>query len=130
MPEDQHDDGAEPEDGRVVKPFGEWLAGQRNGAAQAELTDAFAELVEAVQRHGKAGVLTLKISVKPAGNAGLGTVLVSDETAIEKPQADRQDAIWFVDEDFGLSRHDPTQLRLDLREPPRPSTPTREINDA
>lgn len=121
MPDDQHD--PEQEDSRNVRPFTEWLRDQRNGAAQAELTDHLAELVEAVSMHGKAGTLTLKITVRPAGSTGLGTVLVMDEVAVKKPQGERQEAIWFVDRDFGLTRHDPSQLRLQLREAPAPPAP-------
>lgn len=125
---DEHDT-TEPDDERHVRPFAEWLREQRNGAAQAELTDHLAELVEAVSMHGKAGTLTLKITVRPAGSTGLGTVLVMDEVAVKKPQGERQEAIWFVDRDFGLTRHDPSQLRLDLREAPRPPAP-KELTDA
>lgn len=120
MPDEAVD---QAEDARHVRPFTDWLREQRNGLCQSELTDHLSDLVEAVSIHGKPGTLTLKITVRPAGKTGLGTVLVSDETSVKKPQAERSEAIWFVDRDFGLTRSDPSQLRLDLREAPRPPAP-------
>ena len=89
--------------------FPEWLAAQRRGALSDELTAALGELVERVTILGRKGSLTLKLEVKPHA---AGVVIVTDDISTRPPKEDRPGAIWFVDNNYDLTRHDPLQTSL------------------
>lgn len=103
---------------RRSRPFAEWLQEQRAGQSHSELSDALNELVEAVADTGKVGTLTLQVKVKPAGR-GERTVLVADTITVKKPVAERAEVVFFVDGDHNLTRHNPDQQTLPLREVPK-----------
>jgi hypothetical protein len=111
---------------RHTRPFAEWLHEQRQGLLAVELGEALNELVEAVQLHGKAGALTLVIAIKPAGKGG-HTVVVSDDVKVKLPAGERGDSIFFVDGEMNLSRHDPHQQTLPLREVDRDTGTVRDL---
>lgn len=94
--------------------FVEWLGEQRDGATVAELSAAMRELVEAVVLCGKQGSLTFRVTVRPEG----GAVVVSDEVTVKAPKPDRGVSVFFVDDEFGLSRRDPRALPLPFDPPP------------
>lgn len=98
-----------------LRPFGAWLAEQRGGALQGELTETLAELVRAVVEHEKPGSLTLKVTVKP-GEDGVLYVLVFDDVTAKIPQPPRGGALFHPDEQGSLTRHNPRQGRLPLRD--------------
>lgn len=102
-----------------MQEFTEWLAQQRRGDLSAELTQALAQVTQSVVANDKPGTLTLEIKVSPAGkHAELGTVMVVDDVRVKTPAAPRVGAIWFVDDEFSLQRHDPRQMRF--RDPSEP----------
>lgn len=103
-----------PADGRQRKPFAAWLQEQRNGSLHAELSEALGEVVAACGEHGKAGSVTLKLSVKP--NKDGATFLVTDTVVMKKPDGDRPAALFFADDEGNLSRNPPRQTELPLRE--------------
>lgn len=76
------------------------------------MTVALLELNEAVTLHDKPGTLTLTIKVTPATQGELGTVIVVDDVVVKAPKPTRQGAIYFVDEDYSLTRGNPRQLRI------------------
>lgn len=96
------------------KPFAAFVQEQRNGGLHGELSDKLAALVLAALEHGKAGALQLTIKVKP--NADGITVTVTDAVKATLPEGDRGAAIYFVDEEGNLSRRNPAQIELPLRE--------------
>ncbi len=108
-----------PADVEEVRPFAEWLHEQRKGGCHAELSDALNEVNRAVRETGRAGKLTLTISIKPAGKDGRN-VLVSDEVKVTKPRFESEEALFFMDKNGNLSRDNPDQQRLPLHEVPRP----------
>ena len=112
---------AEESEDRHVRPFAEWLVEQRKGALASEMADSLNKLVDAVNMHHKGGTLTLKISVKPAANSS-GTVVVADDVTLKAPQGERDAVIYFVDSDSNLSRANPAQHVMELREVPTPET--------
>ena len=97
----------------------EFLREQRSGTTHDELSTGFNALLESVSEVGKGGTLTLVIKVKPAGKGDHHMVVVSDTVTIKMPEGERGEAIFFVDDDFNLSRDNPRQPSLPLREVPR-----------
>lgn len=106
------------------KPFAAFLQEQRRGGLHAELTDKLAELVQVCAELGKGGSLTLKISLKP--NADGSTMTVSDDVSVKAPEPERGAAIFFADDAGNLSRHDPRQLEIPVREVPLMGMPVQE----
>lgn len=98
------------------RPFTQWLQEQRGGNLHGELSEQLQQLVQAVTEHGKNGSLTLVVHVKPAGNGV--NLLVSDDVKVKAPQPERPVALFFADDEGNLSRRDPRQPELPLREIP------------
>lgn len=106
---------------RRVRPFADWMAEQRNGALHNDLSQGLNDLVDAVNCVGKGGTLTLVVKVQPASKHGEGSVLVADDVKVKLPQ-ERGEALYFVDADANLTRQNPAQPSLPLREVPRPQS--------
>ena len=100
------------DDGPTRKTFASFVIEQRNGALHAEASETLAELVKAVQDHGKAGTVQITIRIAP-GSKGTNTLVVSDDVKIKAPTGDRPAALFFPDEHGNLYRQDPRQLDLD-----------------
>ena len=109
MPDD--DPKADPH----ARPFADFLVQQRDGALHSEMTDALHELVEAVRAHGKPGTITFTLKVKPAGRLD-NAVMVTDDVKLKKPVGERGDSLFFVSLSGNLTRENPAQPRLPLRE--------------
>lgn len=107
-----------PDTDRHVRPFAEWLHDQRGGQTHAELSDAFNELIAAVAEYGKAGSLTFTVKVGPGGT-DVTTVVVSDDIVLKAPRGSRPQSVFFVDASRNLTRNNPMQSPLPLREVPR-----------
>lgn len=101
---------------RQLRSFADWLTEQREGSLSAELSAGLNQLVEAVNTTGKAGTLTLKINVKPISKESAGSVMVRDDVTLKLPEGDRGEALYFVDGNANLTRHNPAQPQLPLRE--------------
>jgi hypothetical protein len=112
------DETGEVMEGRHIRPFAEWLVEQREGALASELSDNLNELVDAVNMYHKGGTLKLTVKIKPA-HRGEGMVLVIDDVTMDLPEAERPEVIYFIDDDKNLSRANPAQPQLPLREVPR-----------
>jgi hypothetical protein len=111
-----------PDEARHIRPFSEFLHLQRAGALQVELGEALNEVVEAVNETGKAGKVTLTVSVKPIGKSTHGQLLVTDTVKVSKPEGERGESIFFADDDHNLVRDNPNQPEIPgLREVPRPA---------
>jgi hypothetical protein len=104
---------AQPSEEVATKPFAAWLQEQRQGGLHGEVSDALADLVAAVMEHDKAGSLTLTVKVKPAGD---NAVFVTDEVKSKPPEGERPAALFFTDPRGNLSRRDPRQPELPLRQ--------------
>ena len=100
-----------------TKPFAAFLQGQRRGGLHGEVSDAFAELVAACMEQEKAGSLTLKIEVKP--NKDGETVQITDALAVKLPPVPKQPSMFFADSNGNVSRHNPRQPELPIREVPK-----------
>ena len=111
MPADQPDDAGE---GRV-RPFADVLRDLARGRVHDELSDALWAVIGGVRETGKPGSITLKVSVKPMPKAE-GMVIVADSVTVKVPEGDRTESIFFVTRDGNLTREDPAQMQLPLRE--------------
>lgn len=95
------------------RPFAAIIQDQRNGGLHGELSDEMARLVEAVIAHDKKGKLTITLSIESNGD---GSVFVGDAYKVDVPQPDRPKSLFFTDARGNLSRRDPRQAELPLRE--------------
>lgn len=103
----------EPTDGRT-RPFADVLSDLDRGHVHTELSEQLQALIARVVETGKPGSLTLQIGVKPMPKTD-GQVIVSNKIAVKRPESDRRDAIFFVDDENNLTRDDPRQQALPLR---------------
>lgn len=100
------------------RPFMAVLREQRNGMTHSELTDSLSEVVQAVLETGKAGSLTLTMKVSLSGD---GAVIVTDDVKVKVPQPERKGSVFFADQFGNLSRSNPNQPELPLREVAAPA---------
>src|SRR5581483_2935362 len=103
------------EDGIALRPFNQWLLEQRGGLLHGELTQKLAEVVAAAVKTEKNGTLTLKIEVKPEEG---GIVFVTDDIKVKVPEL-RGAVLYHTDEAGNMTRDNPRQTSLPLREVPR-----------
>lgn len=94
------------------KPFSLFLREQRRGLLHAELSDALADVVAGVMKHGKTGKLTITLTVKPEGDEA---VTIADTYAARVPTPPAKASIFFADEDGHLSRQRLNQMEIPLR---------------
>lgn len=86
------------------------LVQHRKGIEHDKATRKLREAVAAVKKTGKPAKVTVEISIKPVGsvpNAVKADVRVNDSIPEEK-----ESSMWFVDDDGGMHRQDPTQRPL------------------
>lgn len=94
-----------------MKPITDVLREIRRGRVVDDATLKLQRLVEAVTQTGKAGTLTLELTVKPNKNDKEQVVLIS-KVKCKTPEEELPEAIFFVDEDFDLVRDDPKQREM------------------
>ena len=96
----------------MARQFADILRELGSGNTCDELTAKLAELVEAVTLTRKVGEISIKLKVKPNGDAG---VIVADEIKSRVPEASRGETVFFVTSGGSLVRQDPRQQDLPLR---------------
>lgn len=102
-------------DGPRIRPFADFLIEHNNGLGHNLAGEKLHELVAAVRDTGKKGRLTLTLDVTAMDEDTLVTVL---EVAVKCPQPPTKAAVFFADDDGNLTRTDPKQTHLPLREVP------------
>jgi hypothetical protein len=112
MTDTTHTEVAEP----TIRPFAEFLVQQANGRTHTELSNALHTVVAAVKETGKAGKVQLTVDVKPMSKSDDRALIVTATCAIKQPQTDAPTSVFFIDADGNLSRTDPRQMTLPLRE--------------
>ena len=96
------------------RPFMDFLREHRNGLTHDELSDRLQELVAAVTEEGRAGKLTLTVTIKPMGKSdGLE---VAAEVKSAPPKQTPGVSIFFASPENNLVRQDPRQQTMELRE--------------
>lgn len=94
------------------RDFATFLVADHNkGRTHDQLTQQLAELVAAVQDTRKAGSLTLKLSIKPAGDID-DMVTVTDSITVSKPEHDRPPSMFYATRDGALSKDHPSQQTM------------------
>lgn len=94
-----------------MRPFTDFLRDIRKGRVVDAATDDLAELVRAVKDTGKAGSLTLTISIKPQDKEA-EQVVVSAAVSTKLPKAALPEGIFFAGIDGDLLRDDPSQKEM------------------
>lgn len=101
-------DTAPPSDGTRT-PFAAVVQQLRGGGSHGELSDAMAELVQAVIATGKVGSLQFTVKVAPNGEEA---VLMHDTIKVTIPQATKATTLFFADENGALTRQNPRQMAI------------------
>src|ERR1700683_3020226 len=102
---------------RQIRPCGDFLQDMNGGVSHTDLSQALNDLVTAVATYGKVGQLTYTVKIRPAGRSA-STVFVSDEIKLKTPEGERPESVFFVSSDGNVTRHQPNQMRMPLREVP------------
>lgn len=97
----------------VDTAFSSMLQFHRGGEVISDLSEALRAVSGAVMLTGRAGSVTLKVTIKPAAKGG--AMVVEDDITTKVPKADKQGSIFFADEAGNLLREDPKQFKLALR---------------
>lgn len=88
----------------------------RGGRTIAELSEQLGEVIEAVRRTGKSGVLALRLTVKPFSKGKtdeeVQPLAIEDAISTKLPQLERGVTLFFSDAGGGLERNDPRQMSL------------------
>jgi hypothetical protein len=101
-----------------MKSFNLFLQDLNDGQTHAGLTGDLGELLQAVQAHGRAGSMTLKIKIAPASRGGgdVDKITITAERKLELPKPEQpQDFFWLTDTAEPTRQH-PRQHALDLRD--------------
>lgn len=96
----------------MARPFADVLRELGSGTTYDELTVKLGEVVEAVLATRKIGEISIKLRVKPNGDAG---VIVADEIKTKVPEPARGETVFFATSGGSLVRQDPRQQDLPLR---------------
>lgn len=103
---------------RALRPFAEVLLEMRRGTLHDELTERLATVVEGVQTTGKAGKLSLTLTIKPG--PARGSIVIADDLKDTTPQ-DKDTQLFFARDGYVSLRHpDQPPLFDDDERPARP----------
>lgn len=94
----------------MIRPFTDTLRDLRAGKTLDELAERLQEIVQAVQRCGKQGTLTLKLTIKPASRGDLETILIHDAIKAIVPEGERAATLFFGTPEGNLTRTNPRQI--------------------
>lgn len=95
-----------------MRHFTDVLREIRKGAVVDACSEGLATVTRGVLETGKAGSVTLTLTVKPPKAKGDNVVTVVSDVKVKEPRDDLPEAIFFADESGDLLREDPTQQRM------------------
>lgn len=96
---------------KAIQPFDAILRQINNGRLVDDITDEMTEVLEAVKLTGKAGKISITLSFHPGGPAN-NQMEIKPSIKGTKPELARPISIFFVNDNYGLQRDDPTQRPL------------------
>lgn len=111
-----------------MRLFADVLRDMRGGQSHDELSEALHQLVRQCCETGRAGEVTYTLAVKPTKSAE--AVELTDKIGLKEPRNERGSSLFFVSATFDLTRNNPRQVPLDLREVPPPPIPRDPLSDA
>jgi hypothetical protein len=88
------------------------IAEVSQGKIKREAEDFLQKLVQAIDKHGGSGHITIKLTVKKLNE---GSVQVTGDVNAKMPKPILLPSIFFATEDFALVRTDPRQAELPIR---------------
>lgn len=94
-----------------MRPITDVMRDIRKGRAVDEASEQLAEVVRAVQATGKAGSVTIKLTVEPKPGEG-DAFVIKPEVSAKIPRPKLPDAIFFATDDGDLVREDPNQREM------------------
>ncbi|WP_205208298.1 hypothetical protein [Chromobacterium haemolyticum] len=100
-----------------IRPITDTLRSLGHGTFIDDASDALNKLVTAVDETGRAGKLTLTLSIKKA-TRGSGAMVVQDEIKLSLPKPDSRETMLFATPEGNLVTEDPRQQQLELRTVP------------
>lgn len=103
---------------RQVRPAAAVIQEIGAGALHARVSEQLAELTAAVTETGKKGTLTLQLVVAPIKPGNTSTLVVTGKSVLKAPEGDSEtpSSVFFPDRDGNLTRDDPNQPALPLRQ--------------
>ncbi len=101
------------EDNVSARPITDTLRHIGGGVFIDTASDKMNDLVTAVDASGKAGKLTLEVTVKKATRGG--AMHITGKVTPKKPAEDAMEAMLFATPDGNLVADDPRQQKLDLK---------------
>jgi len=110
----------------MIRPITDTLRALRGGQMLDEASEKLAELVQAVERTGKAGTLTLTLAIKPAGRAA-GTLVISDKIKLTPPKEESAETLLWATPEGNLLTEDPRQQKLELKVADAPAAPLKTV---
>ena len=96
----------------MARPITETLRNLQGGSFLDDASEQLAELVRAVSATGKAGKITMEITVKKMSTSATGVI---GKIKLSKPYEAPDATLMFPTEDGDLLTEDPRQQRFDLR---------------
>lgn len=97
-----------------IRPITDTLRSLGHGTFIDDASDALNKLVTAVDETGRAGKLTLTLSIKKA-TRGSGAMVVQDEIKLSLPKPDMRETMLFATPEGNLVTEDPRQQSLELK---------------
>lgn len=103
---------------RQVRPAAAVLQEIGAGKLHTRLSEQLADLTAAVTETGKKGVLTIQLTVAPIKPGNTSTLIVTGKSVLKAPEGDAEapSSVFFPDSAGNLTRDDPNQPTLPLRE--------------
>lgn len=106
----QPDDDTTTAEQDTAQDFAVFLVGIDKGRLIRDCGTQMQEVVAAIEQTGKAGVINLRLDLKPAGKSG--AITVTGAVTTKKPKVDRPESLFFPDQHHNLVRDDPSQSTL------------------
>lgn len=91
--------------------FSELLLKHAKGRAHTQASNLLREAVEAVRRTGKKATVSVQFEISTIKN-NPRVLEIGDKVTARIPEQ-KECSIWYPDDDGGLHRNDPEQLRID-----------------
>ena len=92
------------------RTFTQTVESLRFGTLSDELTDSMRDLVAACATTGRAGKLTLELTLKPGKG---GQIEVFDDVKVKLPKSEKGSSLMWATLENNLARNDPRQMEIE-----------------